>query len=121
MKKFVRIERVGQTFDTRKGAFVALRGSWNRSRPTGYAIAFVPFDTAPFDKSRPTGTYETFVTGFRIDSRSDGDETPRVWGRPSGLAVSADGALLIAEDASGSVWRVAYAAADREPEPAVRP
>ncbi len=105
----------------RMGAFVALRGSWNRSRPTGYAIAFVPFDTAPFDKNRPTGTYETFVTGFRIDSRSDGDETPRVWGRPSGLAVAADGALLIAEDASGTVWRVAYAAADREPEPAAKP
>ena len=105
----------------RMGAFVALHGSWNRSRPTGYAIAFVPFDTAPFDKNRPTGTYETFVTGFRIDSRSDGDETPRVWGRPSGLAVSADGALLIAEDASGTVWRVAYAAADREPEPAAKP
>ncbi|ANC92198.1 sorbosone dehydrogenase [Azospirillum humicireducens] len=105
----------------RMGAFVALRGSWNRSRPTGYAIAFVPFDTAPFDRNRPTGTYETFVTGFRIDSRSDGDETPRVWGRPSGLAVAADGALLIAEDASGTVWRVAYAAADREPEPAVKP
>ncbi|MDR6769838.1 PQQ-dependent sugar dehydrogenase [Azospirillum sp. BE72] len=105
----------------RMGAFVALRGSWNRSRPTGYAIAFVPFDTAPFDKNRPTGTYETFVTGFRIDSRSDGDETPRVWGRPSGLAVAADGALLIAEDVSGTVWRVAYAAADREPEPAAKP
>lgn len=105
----------------RMGAFVTLHGSWNRSRPTGYAIAFVPFDSAPFDKNRPTGTYETFVTGFRIDSRSDGDETPRVWGRPSGLAISADGALLIAEDASGTVWRVAYAAADREPEPAAKP
>ena len=105
----------------RMGAFVALRGSWNRSRPTGYAIAFVPFDSAPFDKSRPTGTYETFVTGFRVNSRPDGDETPRVWGRPSGLAVAADGALLIADDTSGSVWRVAYAAADREPEPAAKP
>ncbi|MBK1836442.1 PQQ-dependent sugar dehydrogenase [Azospirillum sp. YIM B02556] len=109
----------------RMGAFVSLHGSWNRSRPTGYAIAFVPFDTAPFDKSRPTGTYETFVTGFRVTgtagtatgSAAEGDETPKVWGRPSGLAVTADGALLIAEDASGTVWRVAYAAADKETEP----
>ncbi|CAO3353680.1 PQQ-dependent sugar dehydrogenase [Azospirillum melinis] len=108
----------------RMGAFVSLHGSWNRSRPTGYAIAFVPFDTAPFDKSRPTGTYETFVTGFRVTpaagtatgSAAEGDETPKVWGRPSGLAVTGDGALLIADDASGTVWRVAYAAADKEAE-----
>jgi glucose/arabinose dehydrogenase len=108
----------------RMGAFVSLHGSWNRSRPTGYAVAFVPFDTAPFDKSKPTGTYETFVTGFRVTSpagtatgsAAEGDETPKVWGRPSGLAVTADGALLIAEDASGTVWRVAYAAADKETE-----
>ncbi|WP_372397449.1 PQQ-dependent sugar dehydrogenase [Azospirillum sp. HJ39] len=103
----------------RMGAFVALHGSWNRARPTGYAVAFVPFDKAPFDKSRPTGTYETFVTGFRVAPAAgadSGDETPQAWGRPSGLAVTADGALLIAEDFSGSVWRVAYAAAEREPE-----
>ncbi|PWC34234.1 PQQ-dependent sugar dehydrogenase [Azospirillum sp. TSO35-2] len=101
----------------RQGAFVALHGSWNRSKPTGYAVAFVPFD-----QGRPTGTYETFVTGFRVTADSGAgagkDDSPRVWGRPSGLAVARDGSLLIAED-SGSVWRVAYAAADpADKEPA---
>ncbi|MBP2300231.1 PQQ-dependent sugar dehydrogenase [Azospirillum picis] len=99
----------------RQGAFVALHGSWNRARPTGYAVVF-----APFDKGRPTGTYETFVTGFRLgagpDADREEDETPQVWGRPSGLAVATDGALLIADD-SGTVWRIAYAAAGRTAEP----
>ncbi len=87
----------------RQGAFIALHGSWNRSDPTGYAVIF-----APFEGGRPTGAYETFVTGFRVP----GGDAARVWGRPSGLAVGQDGSLLIAED-SGSVWRVAYGAGPR--------
>ena len=58
----------------------------------------------------------TSPAGTATGSAAEGDETPKVWGRPSGLAVTADGALLIAEDASGSVWRIAYAAADKETE-----
>jgi glucose/arabinose dehydrogenase len=31
-----------------------------------------------------------------------------VWGRPVGVAVDKGGALLISEDASGTIWRVSY-------------
>lgn len=84
----------------RGDAFVALRGSWNARTPRGYYVARVPFEDG-----RPAGWYEPFMTGFRLD---DGEVPARVWGRPAGLAVAADGALLIADDTSGTVWRVSY-------------
>jgi glucose/arabinose dehydrogenase len=88
----------------RGDAFVALHGSWNASTPRGYYVARVPFENG-----RPAGWYEPFVIGFRLD---DGSSPARVWGRPAGLAVAADGALLIADDASGTVWRVSYTGAE---------
>jgi hypothetical protein len=48
-----------------------------------------------------TGEYDDFLTGFVIDD-------DRVWGRPVGVAVAHDGALLVTEDGNGTVWRVAY-------------
>jgi glucose/arabinose dehydrogenase len=56
---------VGKAFPEkyRQGAFVAFRGSWNRSRGTGYKIVFIPFDA----QGRPKGWYEDFVTGFLLD------------------------------------------------------
>jgi glucose/arabinose dehydrogenase len=48
----------------------------------------------------PTGEYEDFVTGFVL---SDDD----VWGRPVGIAVAKDGALLVSEDGNDTIWRVA--------------
>jgi len=80
----------------RGDAFVALHGSWNRSTRTGYKIARVRVDHGV-----PTGEYEDFLTGFVADDRS-------VWGRPVGVTVAHDGALLISEDGHGTVWRVAY-------------
>ena len=77
-------------------AFAAFHGSWNRSRRTGYKVVRVLVDKAGV----PTGEYEDFVTGFVID---DG----QVWGRPVGVAVAHDGALLISEDGNGTLWRVA--------------
>lgn len=80
-------------------AFVSLHGSWNAANPTGYKIVRVPFE-----KGVPTGAYETFVAGFW----TEGETPARVWGRPTGLAFDRDGSLLIAEDASGTIWRVQY-------------
>jgi hypothetical protein len=31
-----------------------------------------------------------------------------VWGRPVGVAVARDGALLMTEDGNGTIWRIAY-------------
>jgi glucose/arabinose dehydrogenase len=80
-------------------AFVALHGSWNRGHPTGYKVVRVHFANG-----RPENAYTNFATGFW-----DGASTPaRVWGRPAGLAVARDGALLISDDAGKTVWRVSY-------------
>jgi glucose/arabinose dehydrogenase len=75
-------------------AFVALHGSWNRAKRTGYKVVRLIFHDG-----RPTGEYEDFVVGF---VRDDGN----VWGRPVGVAVAADGSLLVSEDANGAIWRV---------------
>ena len=50
---------------------------------------------------KPTGEYEDFATGFVINDS-------KVWGRPVGVTVDNDGALLISEDASGTIWRITY-------------
>ena len=83
----------------RGDAFVALHGSWNRSTPTGYKIVRVPFEDG-----WPAGGYENFATGFWFA----GEVTPQVFGRPAGLAVAADGSLLIADDSGNAVWRISY-------------
>ena len=80
-------------------AFVALKGSWNRSQPTGYKVVRVPFKDG-----RPENYYENFVTGFWIS----GEQRAEVWGRPAALAVGKDGSLLIADDTGGTIWRIAY-------------
>lgn len=81
----------------RGDAFVALRGSSNRSVPTGYKVVRVPFENG-----QPTGSYETFAVGFW----HQGEETAKIWGRPAGLVVAQDGALLISDDANGTIWRI---------------
>jgi glucose/arabinose dehydrogenase len=83
--------------DYRGSAFVALHGSWNSAQPVGYMVARVPFENG-----KPTGAYEPFLTGFLLDGGKS------VFGRPVGLAVAADGSLLIADDVADVVWRVSY-------------
>ncbi len=90
-------ERLGFPERYRHGAFIGQHGSWNRSTFVGYRVAFVPFANG-----RPGGTLEEFLTGFIADSAKG-----EVWGRPVGLAVARDGALLVADDAGNRVWRVA--------------
>jgi glucose/arabinose dehydrogenase len=80
-------------------AFVALKGSWNRAEPTGYKVVRVPFKDG-----KPEGYYENFVTGFWIS----GERRAEVWGRPAALAVTHDGALLVADDTGGTIWRIDY-------------
>lgn len=80
-----------------RGAFAAEHGSWNREKRTGYKIVRILLD----GQGHPTGEYEDFLTGFVVDDGS-------VWGRPVGVTVTRDGALLVSEDASGTVWRVSW-------------
>jgi glucose/arabinose dehydrogenase len=78
------------------GAFVGEHGSWNRTDPHGYKVAFIPFRGG-----RPVGNPQDFVTGFLKDGKARG--------RPVGVAVDRTGALLVADDAGNTVWRVSYA------------
>jgi len=80
----------------RGDAFAALHGSWNRTIRTGYKIIRVLLKHGV-----PTGQYDDFLTGFVVNNRS-------VWGRPVGVTVAHDGALLITEDGNGTMWRIAY-------------
>ena len=53
---------------------------------------------------RPEGYYENFATGFWMA----GEQRAEVWGRPAALAVAKDGALLVADDTGGTIWRISY-------------
>jgi glucose/arabinose dehydrogenase len=76
--------------------FAAEHGSWNRSKRTGYKVIRIRMKDGV-----PSGEYEDFITGFVIN---DSD----VWGRPVGVAVAHDGALLVSEDGNGTIWRVTH-------------
>ena len=86
----------------RGDAFVSLHGSWNAGNPTGYKVVRVHFENG-----KPQNSYENFATGFWPGQGGNG-QPAKVWGRPVGLAVARDGALLIADDAANVIWRVVY-------------
>jgi glucose/arabinose dehydrogenase len=77
--------------------FAAEHGSWNRGKRTGYKVIRVIIKDGV-----PTGEYEDFATGFVVSDTT-------VWGRPVGVAVAKDGALLVSEDANGTIWRISTA------------
>ena len=81
----------------RGGAFIGQHGSWNRSTPSGYKVVYVPFANGA-----PAGAAEDVLTGF-LNARGEAQ------GRPVGIATDRTGALLVADDAGGIVWRVAAA------------
>jgi glucose/arabinose dehydrogenase len=80
----------------RNGAFIGEHGSWNRKAFNGYKVVYVPFENG-----KPAGKAQDVVTGFL-----EGDHAR---GRPVGVAIDGTGALLIADDAGNTVWRVAAA------------
>jgi hypothetical protein len=82
--------------DYRGDGFAAEHGSWNRSRRTGYKVIRIRLK-----EGAPTGEYQDFLTGF-VTNDSE------VWARPVGVAVAHDGALLVSEDANGTIWRITY-------------
>ncbi|GLK75972.1 sorbosone dehydrogenase [Methylopila jiangsuensis] len=77
----------------RNGAFVGQHGSWNRKPLSGYKVIFVPFSGG-----KPSGPPEDVLTGFV------GEDV--AWGRPVGVITDRTGALLVADDAGDTVWRV---------------
>ena len=78
----------------RGDAFVALHGSHSAPQRTGYKVVRVRMKGGS-----PTGEYEDFMTGFLVDNDN-------AWGRPAGVTVTRDGALLVSDDANGTIFRV---------------
>jgi len=78
----------------RSGAFVGQHGSWNREPRSGYKVIFVPFADG-----RPAGAPVNVLSGFVSD---EGEAL----GRPVGVAIDAQGALLVADDVGNRIWRV---------------
>lgn len=77
------------------GAFIGQHGSWNSSKLVGYKVVFVPFTN-----NKP-GKPQEFLTGFIAN-----EGKKEVYGRPVGVAVAKDGALLVADDSGNKIWRV---------------
>jgi glucose/arabinose dehydrogenase len=85
--------QIGPAFAS--GAFIGQHGSWNRRPHSGYKVVFVPFRAG-----QPAGAPVDVLTGFLSE---DGDAL----GRPVGVEVARDGALLVADDVGNVIWRVA--------------
>ena len=83
----------------RGGAFIAEHGSWNRSTRAGYQVAFVPFKDG-----KPSGDPQAFLTGLVPDPTKG-----KVNGRPVGVAVAPDGALLVSDDGAKLIYRMTAA------------
>jgi glucose/arabinose dehydrogenase len=94
--------------DYQGDAFVAMRGSWNRSQPSGYEVVRVNFN----DRGEPE-SIEPFISGWLIekgvpDPDNPGQTKVGQFGRVAGVAVWTDGSLLISEDQGGIIYRVTY-------------
>jgi glucose/arabinose dehydrogenase len=77
--------------------FASEHGSWNKSVRVGYEVIRVPLHQT----GKASGEYEDFLTGFVLPNG-------QVWGRPVGVTTAADGALLVTDDGSNSIWRIDY-------------
>jgi len=87
----------------RGGAFVAAHGSWNRTKPSGAEVQFVPLNS-----DGTAGKMEVFASGF-LDP-----ETGLYRGRPVDVAVMKDGSILVSDDFAGVLYRISYVGEDKK-------
>ena len=89
----------GQQFpqEYRNDAIVTLRGSWNRSEPSGYKVVRIRFD----EQGNPT-EYTDLVSGFLVN------DNQAQFSRVVGLAAYPDGSILISDDTGGVIYRLSY-------------
>src|ERR1700761_150853 len=79
--------------DMEGGAFIGQHGSWNRKPRAGYKVIFVPFANG-----RPSGQSRDILKGFLNDKGE-------AQGRPVGVRLDREGALLVADDVGNTIWR----------------
>lgn len=94
---FAKGEKLGSDYSS--GVFIGQHGSWNRTPINGYDVIFVKFDG-----EKPVGEPTNVLTGF-VDDKGDAR------GRPVGVTIDKQGALLVADDTGNVVWRVTKAGA----------
>ena len=75
-------------------AIIGQHGSWNRAQPSGYKVIAVPFDDG-----QPTGSPQDLLVGFL-------NSDAQAQGRPVGVAVDSQGAILVADDVGNIIWRI---------------
>jgi glucose/arabinose dehydrogenase len=85
----------------RNGALVGQHGSWNRRPYSGYKLVFVPFSDG-----KPSGPPQDVLTGFL-------SKDEKAYGRPVGVAVDKQGAILLADDVGNVVWRITPASSGK--------
>jgi glucose/arabinose dehydrogenase len=79
-------------------AFVARKGSWNRTQKSGYDVV-----TVHADPEGKNATITPFLTGFKDDA------TNAFWGRPTYFLQMPDGSLLLSDEQLGVIYRISYA------------
>jgi len=77
-------------------AFIARRGSWNRSQKFGFDVAIA--------RTQPDGTakIEPFLTGLLDEAKNE------FYGRPTYVLQMQDGSLLVSDEQNGAVYRISY-------------
>jgi glucose/arabinose dehydrogenase len=78
-----------------EGMAIGQHGSWNRSILSGYKLTFVPFANG-----KPAGPPRDILTGFLSPDEKES------YGRPVGVAIGPEGAVLLADDVGDVIWRV---------------
>lgn len=78
----------------REQIFIAEHGSWNRSEPIGYRVMMVTL------KDGKAAEYKVFAEGWLQDGKA--------WGRPVDILIMPDGAMLVSDDKSGTIYRIYY-------------
>ena len=78
-------------------ALIGQHGSWNRAQPSGYKVIAVPFENG-----QPAGQPIDVLSGF-LNAQGQAQ------GRPVGVAVDSQGAVLVADDAGNTIWRISPA------------
>src|SRR5687768_13824240 len=77
--------------------FVVRKGSWNRTKPMGFDVVNVRVGEDGKATSKP------FATGF-----NEGGETYKFWGRPAYVHQMPDGAMLLSDEQTGTIYRISY-------------
>lgn len=94
------LDKTNWPAEYKNDAIVALHGSWNRQKPSGYKLVRVKFDG-----DKPTEVVD-FATGWLNTNQDTGNAN--VWGRPIDVIVGADGALYVSDDRAGYIYLITH-------------